>query len=181
MLNKFTFQLSMMFSKCIHICLVFTLIIIDRQLVEGSRRHIDKQTTTNTNCEKFKTDEICKLCKKKDNKYCINRGKKHEMVKPFSFAGSNYQQKISLKEPESGFCYFNITHIGNGESNPERQDRLFLNETGSLQSCSELGNWSVTKECDLFGDCQDYNKQDYDINYIKGMASSQYVLTSIFD
>ena len=167
----------MMLLKVIHICLVYTLIpTISIPLVVGVRRHIDEQTTTNTTCEKFKTDEICKLCKKDGNQWCFKGGKKHEIIKPFSFDGSNYQQKISLNPPKSGRCYFNITHIGNGESNPQRPDRLFINKTGSIQSCSELGNWSITKPCDVYGNCLYHNEKDYYINNIKGMKFFKYFL-----
>ena len=134
----------------------------------GTRHFQDKQTTMLA-CEQFKTDKICKVCK---NETCFEGGKKFDLIKPYSQKKGNYQQLISIYPPDDGKCYFNITYNHLQDSKPTLQERLYINETAGMQSCSELGNWSITKPCVVTGKgaCNKYKKYYYYVNSIKGMT-----------
>ena len=146
-------------------------------LVIGTRHYIDLQTMR-LSCEKFKTDEICKICKKENKKHCFKGGKQFELIpEPDLSEPENYQQEISMYPPNGDFCYFNITYTPTRDSEQQLQDQLYISKNctkNCTKSCSELGNWSVTKPCHWHDDCRPRKKQDYFINYLKGIKYTTY-------
>ena len=122
----------------IHILFFCTLMTTISVPVAIGTRHLQGKQTTMFSCENFKTDKMCKVCK---NETCFEGGKNFNLIKPYSQHRDNFQQQISIYPPDDGNCYFNITYNHLQDSKPTLQERLYMNETAGLQSCSELGNW----------------------------------------
>ena len=147
----------------------YLLLQIGFPLVTCSGHFRDEQASKKS-CENFNTAEMCKVCKRKIGNKCHKGGKKFELIKSFDSSNKdNYQQEISLYPPKDGFCYFDITYSHFQGSRQENHDRLYINKTANMKSCSKLGNWIITKPCDFHRFCRKNEQHEYLLHYEQGM------------